>query len=253
MQLRKYAIACVAAATLFTTGIASAAKIHMTRVQVNGVVVVDSQGSENIEKAVKDNLGKAIIVIKRTDELVAKHKSGYAVADESLIPNGGGGQKLSKMFRLFIDGKVKFDTQRQELILKTVKENLGKVDEIVIQPRVEEQASSSSSVNEASTSSSSSSTSSTSANTQLMLEDAQKPLLLEGPNAEVYQALGINSYDNLPTAHQILGVKADALAGEIKVAYHALAQKWHPDHNSDKVELATKVFSAINEAYSALS
>ena len=47
--------------------------------------------------------------------------------------------------------------------------------------------------------------------------------------------------------YDVLGVKKDAAAGEIKKAYHQLAKKWHPDMNKEKG--ANERFVEIQAAY----
>ena len=51
--------------------------------------------------------------------------------------------------------------------------------------------------------------------------------------------------------YEILGVKRDASANEIKSAYRKLARKFHPDVN--KTKEAEEKFKDINEAYEVLS
>ena len=53
--------------------------------------------------------------------------------------------------------------------------------------------------------------------------------------------------------YDILEVSKTASAAEIKYAYRKLALKWHPDRNPDQVEMATKKFKEISEAYEVLS
>lgn len=54
--------------------------------------------------------------------------------------------------------------------------------------------------------------------------------------------------------YQVLGVKRDADAKQIKAAYRKLARKWHPDlHSGKKKEEAEEKFKQINEAYEVLS
>ena len=51
--------------------------------------------------------------------------------------------------------------------------------------------------------------------------------------------------------YEILGVKRDATAAEIKSAYRKLARKLHPDVN--KTKEAEGKFKDLNEAYEVLS
>src|SRR3712207_9300441 len=51
--------------------------------------------------------------------------------------------------------------------------------------------------------------------------------------------------------YQVLGVKRDAKAEEIKKAYRKLARKFHPDVNPGDKSAETK-FKEINEAYEVL-
>ncbi|MFC2174212.1 DnaJ C-terminal domain-containing protein [Acidobacteriota bacterium] len=51
--------------------------------------------------------------------------------------------------------------------------------------------------------------------------------------------------------YEILGVKRDASADELKKAYRKLAMKYHPDHNKEAG--AENRFKEINEAYAVLS
>lgn len=52
--------------------------------------------------------------------------------------------------------------------------------------------------------------------------------------------------------YDILGVKKEASADEIKSAYRSMAKKYHPDLNKDNPEAAEK-FKEVNEAYECLS
>jgi curved DNA-binding protein len=52
--------------------------------------------------------------------------------------------------------------------------------------------------------------------------------------------------------YQVLGVKKDATAAEIKKIYRKLARKYHPDVNPDN-KAAEEKFKEINEAYEVLS
>ena len=53
--------------------------------------------------------------------------------------------------------------------------------------------------------------------------------------------------------YEVLGVEKTATADEIKKAYRKLAEKYHPDANSDNKEEAEKKFKEIAEAYEVLS
>ncbi len=53
--------------------------------------------------------------------------------------------------------------------------------------------------------------------------------------------------------YEVLGIKEDAPADEIKKSYRKLAVKWHPDKNQDNKEEAETKFKSISEAYSVLS
>lgn len=53
--------------------------------------------------------------------------------------------------------------------------------------------------------------------------------------------------------YQILGLDRGADPDKIKIAYRALAKKWHPDVNPDNQEEAEEKFKEISEAYSVLS
>jgi molecular chaperone DnaJ len=53
--------------------------------------------------------------------------------------------------------------------------------------------------------------------------------------------------------YEILGVKRDASADEIKSAFRNLAKKWHPDRNPEKKMEAEEKFKEIAEAYAVLS
>ena len=56
--------------------------------------------------------------------------------------------------------------------------------------------------------------------------------------------------------YDILGVKKDASADEIKKAYRTMAKKYHPDTvanlGEDVKRKATEKFRSINEAYNEL-
>jgi len=54
--------------------------------------------------------------------------------------------------------------------------------------------------------------------------------------------------------YEVLGVKRESTAKEIKSAYHKLARKWHPDlHAGADKEDAEEKIKKINEAYEVLS
>uniref|UniRef100_A0A3Q3RZS4 DnaJ heat shock protein family (Hsp40) member B6a n=1 Tax=Mastacembelus armatus TaxID=205130 RepID=A0A3Q3RZS4_9TELE len=53
--------------------------------------------------------------------------------------------------------------------------------------------------------------------------------------------------------YQVLGVRRDASADDIKKAYRKLALRWHPDKNPDNKEEAEKKFKELSEAYEVLS
>nr|XP_061795650.1 dnaJ homolog subfamily B member 6a [Nerophis lumbriciformis] len=53
--------------------------------------------------------------------------------------------------------------------------------------------------------------------------------------------------------YQILGVRRDASADDIKKSYRKLALRWHPDKNPENKEEAEKKFKELSEAYEVLS
>uniref|UniRef100_A0A3Q3XHF2 J domain-containing protein n=1 Tax=Mola mola TaxID=94237 RepID=A0A3Q3XHF2_MOLML len=53
--------------------------------------------------------------------------------------------------------------------------------------------------------------------------------------------------------YQVLGVRRDASADDIKKAYRRLALRWHPDKNPENKEEAEKKFKELSEAYEVLS
>ena len=58
-------------------------------------------------------------------------------------------------------------------------------------------------------------------------------------------------YEKAKDFYTQLGVKADADAKQIKLAYYRLAQKYHPDKAGDSTEVLEK-FKAITGAYEVL-
>lgn len=55
----------------------------------------------------------------------------------------------------------------------------------------------------------------------------------------------------MPDPYQVLGVKRDASAEEVKRAYRKLAKAFHPDHNRGDAKAAAR-FSEVNNAYEIL-
>ncbi|XP_068196898.1 dnaJ homolog subfamily B member 6a [Antennarius striatus] len=53
--------------------------------------------------------------------------------------------------------------------------------------------------------------------------------------------------------YQVLAVRRDASAEDIKKAYRKLALRWHPDKNPENKEEAEKKFKELSEAYEVLS
>ena len=55
------------------------------------------------------------------------------------------------------------------------------------------------------------------------------------------------------THYEMLGVARDADDGELKKAFHRLAQKWHPDKNPEHIAEAETVFKAVKLSYDVLA
>ncbi|XP_034468653.1 dnaJ homolog subfamily B member 6-like [Hippoglossus hippoglossus] len=53
--------------------------------------------------------------------------------------------------------------------------------------------------------------------------------------------------------YQVLGVRRDSSADDIKKAYRKLALRWHPDKNPENKDDAEKKFKELSEAYEVLS
>ncbi|XP_037837809.1 dnaJ homolog subfamily B member 6-like isoform X2 [Kryptolebias marmoratus] len=53
--------------------------------------------------------------------------------------------------------------------------------------------------------------------------------------------------------YQILGVRRDSTADDIKKAYRKLALRWHPDKNPENKDDAERKFKELSEAYEVLS
>ena len=53
--------------------------------------------------------------------------------------------------------------------------------------------------------------------------------------------------------YDVLGIKKDAAADEIKSAFRTLAKKWHPDRNPNNKAESEEKFKEIAEAYSVIS
>uniref|UniRef100_A0A8C9XLI1 DnaJ heat shock protein family (Hsp40) member B6a n=1 Tax=Sander lucioperca TaxID=283035 RepID=A0A8C9XLI1_SANLU len=49
--------------------------------------------------------------------------------------------------------------------------------------------------------------------------------------------------------YQVLGVRRDSSADEIKKAYRKLALRWHPDKNPENKEEAEKKFKELSAAF----
>ena len=59
------------------------------------------------------------------------------------------------------------------------------------------------------------------------------------------------NYDPLAAPRKLLGISRRASLGEVKKAYYAKAQQWHPDVNSEPA--AAQKFAALTDAYDALA
>jgi len=57
---------------------------------------------------------------------------------------------------------------------------------------------------------------------------------------------------SLDECHRTLGLIQNASKDDIRSAYRRLALKYHPDKNPGNEELASKIFTRVNEAYSIL-
>jgi DnaJ-class molecular chaperone len=53
--------------------------------------------------------------------------------------------------------------------------------------------------------------------------------------------------------YQVLCVSPDSSEAEMKLAYHKLARRYHPDKNLDDEEAATEKFKEVISAYNTLS
>ncbi|OMJ82533.1 hypothetical protein SteCoe_16763 [Stentor coeruleus] len=58
---------------------------------------------------------------------------------------------------------------------------------------------------------------------------------------------------SLKNHYQVLSVHPNSTDRELKIAYHKLALKWHPDKNLSNKVHAEEQFKNINKAYSTLS
>jgi len=54
------------------------------------------------------------------------------------------------------------------------------------------------------------------------------------------------------TPYTILGVSRTATQAEIRVAFRAMINEWHPDKNPDRLELAEEMSKKIIAAYTIL-
>lgn len=62
-----------------------------------------------------------------------------------------------------------------------------------------------------------------------------------------------NSIMNRKNHYQVLSVSPNFTDKELKVAYHKLALKWHPDKNLQDKVFAEEQFKNVSKAYSTLS
>ncbi len=56
----------------------------------------------------------------------------------------------------------------------------------------------------------------------------------------------------IPDYYQILEIRRDATANEIKSAFRKLAKRYHPDKNPERIAFAEKMFREVCNAYSTL-
>jgi len=62
----------------------------------------------------------------------------------------------------------------------------------------------------------------------------------------------MSSFEALMKAKTLLGIHDKASLSEIKIRYKNLMQQWHPDKHPQDIELANKMSSQINDAYSTI-
>lgn len=85
------------------------------------------------------------------------------------------------------------------------------------------------------------------------LRRRSNPLLLPvSLQAASFHASSHRRGPETPNHYQVLEVKQDASAGEIKRQFYTLSKKHHPDHNASDPDASTR-FVAISEAYHVLS
>jgi uncharacterized protein (DUF427 family) len=101
---------------------------QMTRVQVNGIDIVDSQIPEKVLEATKNYLQEDIHIQPKSEfKLVVNSKQ---VAKPKVMQV----KKLPQMTRVLVNGNALVDSQVPEIILNAIKGNIGK--KIEIKPRV---------------------------------------------------------------------------------------------------------------------